>query len=263
MSRPRSLSSAQGFVLAAAGRTLLGFPGSDPDGHLARALGKLERALGESEALVLDIDDPPLLAEITDAAREGRQVRIGYHSASRDEDTERVVDPVGIHALGGHWYLDAWCHRSGGVRRFRVDRIVSVDDTGVVPDDGDPGAPSGTPLAGSVTLGAGQPESTAFVPSSEAVMARVSVPAERAWRVEHLPGATRIATARGTVELRLPVVSEAWFGRLLLGLGPGVRVLDPPEWRDLPSVAAARVLQQYVDADEHYADADKENTETT
>ncbi len=42
---------------------------------------------------------------------------------SRDELTTRRVEPVQVVTIDGHWYLDAFCHRAGDMRRFRVDRI--------------------------------------------------------------------------------------------------------------------------------------------
>ena len=59
-------------------------------------------------------------ARATDA---GRAVEIDYLSGSRDELTTRVVEPVQVVTIDGHWYLDAYCHRAGDMRRFRVDRI--------------------------------------------------------------------------------------------------------------------------------------------
>ncbi len=46
LARPRRLSPSEGFALAASARALLAVPGSDEDGALSRALGKLDRALG-------------------------------------------------------------------------------------------------------------------------------------------------------------------------------------------------------------------------
>ena len=50
---------------------------------------------------------------------------------SSDEESVRVVDPLGVVALDGRWYLDGYCHRAGDMRRFRVDRVLSVRPTGV------------------------------------------------------------------------------------------------------------------------------------
>ena len=36
------------------------------------------------------------------------------------------MEPIQVVTIDGHWYLDAYCHRAGDMRRFRVDRIGAV-----------------------------------------------------------------------------------------------------------------------------------------
>ena len=102
-------------------------PGSDDDA-LRRALAKLDAALGSREVVGLDVDAPAHLAAVRAAADAGGAVSIEYLSGSRDELTTRVVEPVQVITIDGHWYLDAYCHRAGDMRRFRVDRIGAVRD---------------------------------------------------------------------------------------------------------------------------------------
>ncbi len=125
--RPRPLTPAEGFAVAASARLLLAVPGSDDDA-LRRALAKLDAALGSRAAVGLDVDTPGFLAEVRAATEAGRSIEIEYLSGSRDELTTRVVDPMQVITIDGHWYLDAFCHRAGDTRRFRVDRINSVKD---------------------------------------------------------------------------------------------------------------------------------------
>ena len=41
--------------------------------------------------------------------------------------TRRVVDPYGIAATLGHWYVVGWCHLRHGIRSFRLDRVVGLE----------------------------------------------------------------------------------------------------------------------------------------
>ncbi len=123
--RPRRLTPAEGFAVAASARLLLAVPGSDDDA-LRRALAKLEDALGAREAVGLDVDAPADLPLIRAATEAGQNLELEYLSASRDELTTRVVEPMQVITVDGHWYLDAYCHRAGDMRRFRVDRIVKA-----------------------------------------------------------------------------------------------------------------------------------------
>jgi proteasome accessory factor B len=79
------------------------------------------------------------LNALSDALVERRTVRIRYRAAGGAAAADRTVDPYGLLANGGRWYLVAHCHARGEPREFRVDRIESVD---VGRDDGAGAAPS-------------------------------------------------------------------------------------------------------------------------
>ena len=110
-----------------AGATLLAVPGSDPDGALARALGKLETVLGVAADDAVDVQLGPVSADILEAVRTAqdrrRKVEIDYYSFGRDQRTRRVVQPWRVFNALGQWYLEGWCEVAVGHRLFRVDRI--------------------------------------------------------------------------------------------------------------------------------------------
>ena len=65
------------------------------------------------------------------------------------------------------------------------------------------------------------------------------------WVPESVPvRAVRRDDGRVT-DVVLDVSGMAWFERLLLQLGPAVRVVSPPELTGLAAAAARRVLAQY------------------
>lgn len=237
LARPRRLSAAEGFALAAAARAIGSVPGSDPDGALARALAKLEAALGHRDRVQVDLDDPVHLGVVQDAVRGSHQLEIQYHSASRDEITTRVVDPGALVVREGHWYLDAWCHRAEGVRRFRVDRVLAAAPTGSavchwIEDDAEGSDGSGPP---------------SFVPGPGTTVVRMVVDEPAAWICETVPTLATEPLDDGRRLVSLGVSSEVWFGRLLLRLGPHARVLDPPEFADAGAREARQVLRRYRD----------------
>ncbi len=237
LARPRRLTAAEGFALAASARAILATPGADPEGALARALAKLEAALDADDRLRVDLGDAPFLAQVRAALAGGRQLRVRYYSASSDEESERVVDPWSLVAVDGRWYLDAYCHRAGDMRRFRVDRLLDLEETGEPVDASH--FPPPAPDAGAEEA----PES--FVPGPDATVATVLVDPEGAWLLESVPVLSRQARADGSMEVRLGVASVVWFERLLLRLGPHGRVLAPPELADAGRRAAARLLDVY------------------
>jgi len=100
LTRPRRLTAAEGFTLAAAARALLAVPGSDADGVLASAVEKLDRVLA-ARSLVVELDAPEMLEPVRRALADGRQLVIGYYTASRDELTHRRIDPARVFAHEG------------------------------------------------------------------------------------------------------------------------------------------------------------------
>jgi len=231
LSRPRRLTAAEGFALATAARTILAVPGADEGGALSRALGKLDAALGQRSPLVVHLDEPPLLVAVRRAVEERSRLEIEYHSASTDETTRRVVDPLAVVSLDGHWYLDADCRRAGGLRRFRVDRIRSLEPTGEQFDEGG-------------LLPEISPRS--FVPGPGSTLVTLEVDAPAAWVVDSVPVVSTRSRPGGAHELTLAVGGVAWLERLLLQVGPNARVLGPPELADVGREAARRVLARYA-----------------
>ena len=228
--RPRRLTPAEGFAVAASARLLLAVPGSEDDA-LRRALAKLDAALGSREAVGLDVDAPEHLAAVREAVDGGRAIEIDYHSGSRDELTTRALDPLQVVTIDGHWYLDAYCHRAGDMRRFRVDRI------GAVRTLDQPAEPASVRT---------RPMEEMFVPGPGALEVHLELGRAAQWVPESVPVRAVARDEDGMVtDVVLDVSGMAWFERLLLQLGPAARVVSPPELTGLAADAAHRVLARY------------------
>jgi predicted DNA-binding transcriptional regulator YafY len=120
------------------------------------ALAKLENVLPDEQrqeiawaqrslaATGLSRDDierlAPTLHTLRQALREGRRVRMAYHSYANPAGQERQVDPYGLAHATGWWYLVGYCHLRQDLRIFRVDRIAGLELTAErcrVPEDFD------------------------------------------------------------------------------------------------------------------------------
>jgi proteasome accessory factor C len=233
LARPRRLTPAEGFALSVSCRAILSVPGADPEGALARALGKLESSLGDLGSLRVDLGEPLHLEVARRAASAHEQIELRYYSASSDEESVRVVDPVDVVAVEGRWYLDGYCHRVEGMRRFRVDRILELTLTGKSPEP--------SLRASTDRLAAG----TVFVPGPDATVVHLSVDEEGSWVTEAVPVISTAPPAHGRTKVVLGVASTIWFERLLLRLGPHAEVLGPPELADAGREAARRLLTLY------------------
>jgi proteasome accessory factor C len=161
----------------------------------------------------------------------GRAIEIDYLSGSRDELTTRIVEPVQVITIDGHWYLDAYCHRAGDMRRFRVDRILAVRDVERPPG---PAVVRDRPLE------------EMFVPGPGAVEVHLRLGPGAQWVPESVPVRGVVRDAAGMVtDVVLDVSGMAWFERLLLQLGPDATVVSPPSLTGLAADAARRVLVRY------------------
>ncbi len=227
--RPPRLSAADGFALLAAGRALLAVPGSDQEGPLARALDKLGGALGAAGGLTVELDAPPNLSALRDAAARHETVEVDYYSASRDEETTRRIDPLLVFADAGHWYVNAYCHRAEAVLHFRVDRVNGVRPTGhhfeaqaVEP-----------PTAGVFRAGPDTP------------MVTIELPRRGGWVTESYPVETVTERKDGRLRVEMAVSGLAFLERLLLRVGPTAKVVDPKDMRNASRDAAAKVLARY------------------
>ena len=72
---------------------------------------------------------PDLIQTILGSVHARRALAMRYYTPSREERTDRLVEPVGITYLHPRWYLTAYCLLRGGYRNFRLDRIEELTPT--------------------------------------------------------------------------------------------------------------------------------------
>lgn len=74
----------------------------------------------------------PFLKEIIEASIDKQVLNIEYLSKSRN--TNREIAPVGVYAYDGFWYMPAYDFKNHEFRLFRVDRIVSLNNSHTIYD---------------------------------------------------------------------------------------------------------------------------------
>ena len=232
--RPMRLQPDEAFALLSAGQLMLGVMGDEDEGSgpLLSALTKLGTALGDPDALEIRLGDAPeeTMSILRRAIAAHHQVHIDYYSYGRDQRSERTIDPARFFSDEGQWYVAGYCHLAGADRVFRVDRIRKATLLDTVFDR--PTDPPGLQL---LDPAAGLPRVTLEVS-----------PGAR-WVLDQYPHDTSEEIQDGWTRLTLPVAARPWIERLLVRLGPEVRVIDAPE--DLGyagrNAAAARILDRY------------------
>lgn len=70
-------------------------------------------------------DDFPnrFMSSIQVALVKQQVLELEYYSHHSEQTTKRIIEPIGLSFLSGHWHLFAWCRLRNDVRDFRSDRI--------------------------------------------------------------------------------------------------------------------------------------------
>jgi len=215
----RGLSGAEG-AFAKIARVL-------PD-RLARRVARLRDDLhlsGEPEPPPASSETLLLLAE---AVRRRRSLRIGYER--RDGTwSSREIDPLGLVARRGRWYVPARVRGSDTLRTFRADRITSA----TIGAPADPPEPGFDPAAHVVQM-------LARLPWAWEIEVHVAAPIDEI--ATRVPATLAELTADGTgTRLEMRADSLDWVAGVLAGLGADFRVVRPDELRDPLGELAARL----------------------
>lgn len=86
----------------------------------------LERTYIVEEELIDPAVTGGVFSRLLEALLDSKRIYLKYHTASRGEETERLVEPYGIACKRQNWYLVGYCNLRKGIRIFRVDQIRHV-----------------------------------------------------------------------------------------------------------------------------------------
>ena len=219
--------------------------------HLQPLLDKLHGMLGTSEreaqelmkrVRIVSAARRPVQAKcfemVGSALLQRRRIEMTYYTRGRKAEGQRIVSPQRLVHYRNTWYLDAWCHRSEGLRRFSLDAMrdgamldqkakeVSIKAVEAALDGGY-GIFAGARV---------QWATLRFAPeASEWVRHEQWHPAQRTTRHDD-----------GTLTLEVPYADATELAMDVLRHGEQVRVLAPP-------ALAARVAERLRAAGAQYA----------
>jgi len=239
ISRPLRLGVDESVALLVGLRTLAEVPGLHDRAALDSAMAKLSTAAGDAVSVAGAVSvnlsrgaQEPVLAAVRDALQRRRRLDLRYLVPSRDETTQREVDPMRVVTVGDVWYLEGWCHRAEGVRMFRLDRVVGLEVLDV----------DGTPPPEAVNREDGE---SAFVGSPDDLVVTVELAARARWVVEYYPVEDVVEQPDGRLRVRLRTGSSDWLPRLALRLGGDLRVVSPDPVADRTRELATQALAAY------------------
>jgi proteasome accessory factor C len=241
MVRPLKLSTDEAVALIVALRTLLELPGLAEGEAVSRALAKVSAAAGHpaevAAPVALSVDARELsLAVVRDGLERRRALFLHYYVPSRDERTQRVVDPMRLLLVDGHWYLEAWCRNVEGTRLFRLDRI---DDVTVLEE---PAAPPAEAHERDLDDGL-------YQPAEEAPLVRLRLARTARWVADYYPveEQTEVADPPGGLAVTVRTSDLAWARRLVASLGGAATVDEPAELAAQVAGEARAALARYTD----------------
>jgi proteasome accessory factor C len=241
MVRPLRLSTDEAVALIVALRTLLELPGLAEGEAVSRALAKVAAAAGHpaevAAPVVVSVDErEQSLSVVREGLQRHRALHLHYYVPSRDERTERIVDPMRLLLVDGHWYLEAWCRNVEGTRLFRLDRI---DDVAVLDQ---PSAPP--PEAHERDLDSGL-----YQPGESEPLVRLRLARTARWVADYYPveEQSEVADPPGGLAVAVRTSDLAWARRLVSSLGGAATVDEPAELAAQVAGEARAALARYAE----------------
>lgn len=217
LTRPLKLNTNEAAALIVALRTLRVSASGRQVRIIDDTLAKLESLVGGDSSTQVDVHVEPvdhaIHATLRDAIENGKRVSITYTTASRDDMTDRHIDPRRLFAAQGKLYCEAWCLRAEDVRFFRLDRIVRAAATEHDVENHD---------AEARDLAAGL-----FQVGPETPYAVLDLQAEAHWLAEYYQVESLSDPVDGLWRVKLYGTDMAWLRRIVLRSAGSVRVVEP------------------------------------
>ncbi len=217
LTRPLKLNTSEAVALIVALRTLRASASGSQVPIIDGTLAKLESVVGDDASMPVDVHvetvDSAIHATLANAIADRKRVAITYTTASRDERTEREIDPRRLFTSQGNIYCEAWCLRAEDVRFFRLDRILSAEVTDHDVEDHDV-----------------EPRDLAdglFQVSDDTLYAVLDLKPNAYWLAEYYQVESLGEPVDGIWRVKLFGTDESWLRRLVLRNGGSLTVVEP------------------------------------
>ena len=240
-SRPPQLTAVEALALAAAAEEVAP---ADPAvvSALTKLTGKLTpaaRQIYSALARRLAASTPAprgaagILAQLRSAAEAHREIALDYDKEGRGQTGERTLHPQGVIDHGGVWYVIGEDAARGAERTFRVDRILSVRETGTLFADPGPLDPARF-----------QREKLFFPSGRERPVVLRFSPVAAAWALQRY-GTRAHQLDNGALDVAIESAGSQYAVSLALSLAGEAEIVGPPEAREALRDEVARTLARY------------------
>jgi len=239
-SRPPQLTPLEALALAAAA-----LEAAPADPAVASALAKLTRNLtpkarqlyAQLAQRIAGSTPAPrgvqsILARLRSAAEQHRELALEYDKEGRGAAGERIFRPQGVIDHGGVWYVIGHDVGRGAERTFRVDRILSVRETGQT--FADPGLLDPARF---------QREQLFFPSGHEHAITLRFSPAAAAWALQRYGSRAR-QLQDGRVDVSIESAGTGYAVQLALSLAGEAEIAGPQQAREALRDEVERALQR-------------------
>jgi predicted DNA-binding transcriptional regulator YafY len=216
---------------------LMGAISSVPEDDEDKALFAAALSASEEEAVARRV------AQLESAVSRRKRVRFGYYSISRDETSEREVEPYALSLLDGTWYVTGRDLEREAIRQFRLSRIRGRIMFSTRKERGDYEVPENFErrlAAARAPWQLGEPDRSARVRVSDETFAAARKRYTRAISLGGHDNGKPLLCTRYSEERQL----AAW----VLSLGEGACVLEPESLAGRVVAALERIAETHSTA---------------
>jgi predicted DNA-binding transcriptional regulator YafY len=168
-------------------------------------------------------ESPNFLQGIIRAILEHRTIDTVYHTMSRNETTERKIDPYYLVPRDQRFYLIGYCHLKQDIRTFRISRFRKVEVTEELFEKGDFSIKKHLKNTWSIEQG----------DKNITFKVRFSADIARYVKEEELFVHPRMKDHKdGSMTFEVTVNNEKEFLRWILQYGPSAEILEPKSVRE-------------------------------
>ena len=211
LDRPVKLSEFEASTLLGGLHYLEQFPHLVDSQTVAGLIQKIQQALPDVESPI-NVVAAPITELVRSTVAEGisskLSLRIKYAGVTKDDLSERTIDPVSVYSQDDFVYLKAWCRSSQAWRSFRLDRILEVElgnDSISIPLDEQP------------------PEAT------RDYLAAIELDKAYYGQLDQVDIISFKEYMWHAVEVELKVYSRDWLVSMILASGGRVKAVRPPD----------------------------------
>ncbi len=238
LTRPMQLTRDQALGLIVGLESLRAVPELVDREVVEELIEKLQDLVGQSQpnpvmVVAGERVDPNIESAVIAALSDQRALHLHYLVPSRDEITQRTVDPRDLLQVRGKSYLRAWCREAGDLRTFRLSRIhratVLAEAAQTIVDPAEELATAADALLAAPDI----PEVTVALG-----------PAAR-WIADYAAVVAADTLPDGRLRVRIRAADPRWAQRIVLQAAGAAEVLEPVEIATAVRTEAAAALALY------------------